>query len=126
MDQAPLCLQVSLVHFMTRHFRDKLEATTTPDQLAFLESYGRHMVARCCLVPPGLYLGVPGTGRRECKGLGTRCTGEGWEVRHIRTHHGAPVEVAGRSGRNPTFWEFVQWIIRGGEAQAVFSRISLV
>ena len=56
MDQAPLCLQVSLVYFMTSHFRDKLEATTTPDQLAFLESYGRHMVARCCLVALNLWV----------------------------------------------------------------------
>jgi len=67
-------------------YRDKLEATTGPDQ------FGRHMV--------------------------TSFRNEGmarFGLDAYRERAGAPVVVEGRSLSNPTFWEFVQWIIRGGE-----------
>ena len=33
---------------------------------------------------------------------------------HYRKFNGAPLEVLGRSGSEPTFWEFVQGIVREG------------
>ena len=34
---------------------------------------------------------------------------------HYRNFNGAPLEVLGRSGSEPTFWEFVQGIVRAGK-----------
>ena len=34
---------------------------------------------------------------------------------HYRKFNGAPLEVLGRSGSEPTFWEFVQGIVREGK-----------
>ena len=73
-------------------YRDKLEVGITPDQQAFQEAYGKDMVARY---------------RRE----GVERFGEDW----YGTNLGAPVPVKGWTLNEPTFWEFVQAIIREGE-----------
>ena len=36
-------------------------------------------------------------------------------LEHYRKFNGAPLEVLGRSGSEPTFWEFVQGIVREGK-----------
>ena len=36
-------------------------------------------------------------------------------LEHYRKFNGAPLEVHGRSGSEPTFWEFVQGIVREGK-----------
>ena len=73
-------------------YRDKLEVGTTPDQQAFQEAYGKDMVARY---------------RRE----GVERFGEDW----YGANYGAPGRVEGRTLNEPTFWEFIQAIIREGE-----------
>lgn len=72
-------------------YRDKLEVGNTADQQAFQESYGKDMVAKY---------------RRE----GLERFGEGFYELNL----GAPVAVRGRTLNEPTFWEFVQAIIREG------------
>ena len=72
-------------------YRDKLELGNTADQQAFQESYGKDMVAKY---------------RRE----GLERFGEGF----YESNSGAPVSVRGRTLNEPTFWEFVQAIIREG------------
>ena len=34
---------------------------------------------------------------------------------HYQKFNGAPLEVLGRTGSEPTFWEFVQGIVREGK-----------
>ena len=72
-------------------YRDKLEVGTTADQQAFQEAYGQDMVARY-------------------RGEGLERFGE--DV--YGDNFGAPVAVKGRTLNEPTFWEFVQAIIRDG------------
>ena len=39
-------------------------------------------------------------------------------VEHYKKFNGAPIDVLGRSGSEPTFWEFVQGIIRDGKTSS--------
>merc|ERR1719204_1385913 len=73
-------------------YRNKLEVVMNEDQVAFLESYGRKMVAKY---------------RQE----GIQRFGEAL----YRKNAGAPIDVEGRNLQSPTFWEFARWIIDGGE-----------
>jgi hypothetical protein len=74
-------------------YRDKLEVGITPDQLYYQEAYGKDMVAKY---------------RREgLERFGEDCYG---------TNLGSPFSVKGRTMNEPTFWEFVQAIIREGES----------
>ena len=70
-------------------YRDKLEVGITPDQQFYQEAYGKDMVAKY---------------RRE----GLQRFGDDW----YGTYLGAPSRVEGRTLNEPTFWEFVQAIIR--------------
>ena len=72
-------------------YRDKLEAGNTDDQQAFQETYGKDMVAKY-------------------RGEGLLRFGEEFYANNL----GAPVAVQGRTLNEPTFWEFVQAIIREG------------
>ena len=38
-------------------------------------------------------------------------------LEHYKKFNGAPIDVFGRSGSEPTFWEFVQGIVREGSSQ---------
>ena len=41
-------------------------------------------------------------------------------LEHYKKFNGAPIDVYGRSGSEPTFWEFVQGIVREGRSQNHF------
>ena len=41
-------------------------------------------------------------------------------LEHYKKFNGAPIDVFGRSGSEPTFWEFVQGIVREGRSQNHF------
>ena len=72
-------------------YRDKLELSLNEDQKAFQEAYGKSMVAKY---------------REE----GLERFGEDAYI----TNSGAPHSVPGRTLNEPTFWEFVQAVVREG------------
>ena len=41
-------------------------------------------------------------------------------LEHYKKFNGAPIDVFGRSGSEPTFWEFVQGIVKEGRSQNHF------
>ena len=77
-------------------YRDKLELGVTDDQKAFQKSYGEDIVEKY---------------RQE----GVLRFGENFYQKNL----GAPIYVEGRTLNEPTFWEFIQAIIREGTCYSV-------